>query len=52
MSRTKKHKLTGGKAVDPSCRNHGDCPVCQGNRLHKNQIRQQSAEQKENDEQV
>lgn len=23
----------GGKAVDRSCRNHGDCPYCRGNRL-------------------
>ena len=25
----------GAKAVDASCRNHGDCPWCKGNRLHK-----------------
>lgn len=24
----------GPKAADPTCRNHGDCPVCSGNRLH------------------
>lgn len=24
------------KAVDPSCRNHGSCPWCEENRLHKN----------------
>lgn len=23
------------KAVDPSCRNHGSCPWCNGNRIHK-----------------
>lgn len=23
------------KAVDPSCRNHGSCPWCLGNRKHK-----------------
>ena len=23
------------KAVDPSCRNHGTCPYCEGNRLYK-----------------
>ena len=23
------------KAVDPSCRNHGSCPYCEGNRLYK-----------------
>ena len=24
----------GGKAVALSCRNHGDCPCCLGNRLY------------------
>lgn len=23
------------KAIDPSCRNHGSCEVCKGNRLYK-----------------
>ena len=23
------------KAIDCSCRNHGSCEVCKGNRLHK-----------------
>lgn len=25
----------GAKAVDKSCRNHGTCPYCRNNRLHK-----------------
>lgn len=25
----------GSKAIDPSCRNHGECPWCQNNRLYK-----------------
>ena len=25
----------GAKAVDSSCRNHGSCPWCAGNRLYK-----------------
>ena len=25
----------GAKAVDKTCCNHGDCPYCLGNRLHK-----------------
>jgi len=25
----------GCKAIDPSCRNHGGCPVCESNRKHK-----------------
>lgn len=26
----------GGKAVSGSCRNHGNCPWCEGNRTYKN----------------
>lgn len=26
------------KLVDKSCRNHGSCPWCQGNRQHNNKI--------------
>ena len=25
----------GSKAFDTTCRNHGSCPWCQGNRKHK-----------------
>ena len=25
----------GPKAIDPSCRNHGGCPWCEGNRLYR-----------------
>lgn len=25
----------GGKAIDPSCRNHGGCAWCEENRKHK-----------------
>lgn len=25
----------GAKAVDHTCRNHGSCEYCKGNRLHK-----------------
>lgn len=32
-------KLTGAKAVDPSCRNNGDCPYCHSNRTVKNKKR-------------
>ena len=35
MSRTRKQKKTGGKAVDNTCGNNKGCPVCEGNRLHK-----------------
>lgn len=26
----------GSKAIDKSCRNHGSCDYCQGNRTYKN----------------
>lgn len=26
------------KRVDKSCRNHGSCPWCQGNRTHKERV--------------
>ena len=25
----------GAKAIDSTCRNHGSCPWCRSNRLHK-----------------
>ena len=28
-------KYCGTKAIDKTCRNHGSCPVCRDNRLHK-----------------
>lgn len=27
----------GSKAIDTTCRNHGSCPWCQGNRQYRNQ---------------
>jgi hypothetical protein len=33
------------KAVDPSCRNHGGCPWCEGNRTHKYQAKKKIANQ-------
>ncbi len=35
MSRTKKKKFTGAKAVSRQCRNNGSCPHCRENRLYK-----------------
>lgn len=29
----------GAKAIDKTCRNHGSCPYCQGNRQYKNKKR-------------
>ena len=33
----KEHRrpYTGGKAIDKSCRNHGSCDWCKGNRMYK-----------------
>ena len=28
----------GGKAIDPSCRNHGGCKWCEENRKHKYEV--------------
>ena len=34
----------GTKSIDPSCRNHGSCPVCRENRLHKFKKRELNTE--------
>lgn len=31
----KRKKYQGAKAIDSTCRNHGSCTWCKGNRLHK-----------------
>lgn len=35
MSRTKKRSYTKSKRFDKTCRNHGSCSYCYGNRMHK-----------------
>jgi hypothetical protein len=35
MSRTKKKPYRKAKAIDKTCRCHGGCPWCLGNRMHK-----------------
>lgn len=37
----KEHKkpYRGSKCVDKTCRNHGGCPYCLGNRLHSTKVR-------------
>ena len=37
----------GAKAVDPSCRNHGECVYCKKNRLHKKLVEELSLKDKE-----
>lgn len=31
----KRKPYRGAKAIDRTCRNHGDCPYCQAGRKHK-----------------
>ncbi len=31
----KRKPYRGAKAIDTTCRNHGGCPWCERNRLHK-----------------
>lgn len=33
------------KSVDKTCRNHGDCPWCKGNRTFKNEAKDKLAKQ-------
>jgi len=35
-------KYYGSKAFDSSCRPHGGCPTCEGNRKHKDERRKLS----------
>lgn len=37
----------GGKAIDPSCRNHGGCPWCLENRTYKYKKKEQSMQDRE-----
>jgi hypothetical protein len=33
------------KRFDRSCRNHGGCPYCESNRLHKHKVKEEAIEQ-------
>lgn len=39
----KRKPYKGGKAVDYSCRNHGSCDYCKGNRLYNTQKKLEAA---------
>lgn len=39
----------GAKAIDKTCRNHGGCPCCEENRIHKYKKKEDSLKEKEND---
>lgn len=36
----------GAKAIDRTCRNHGRCEYCHGNRIYKNEKRNLASEQR------
>jgi len=42
-------KINFAKYIDKSCRNHGECPYCKGNRLYNSKKRLQKANYQEND---
>lgn len=44
----KEHRTpySGAKAIDPGCRNHGDCPWCTSNRTIKTKKQLQEAKSK------
>lgn len=35
------------KSVDRTCRNHGTCPWCEGNRKHNAKMKEEAAKQQE-----
>ena len=44
MSRTYRRKYRKSRQFDKSCRCHGACPWCRGNRLHNARVRRQAAD--------
>ena len=45
----KRKQYRGSKNFDYSCRNHGSCSWCQGNRMHKHTKKECSCNEQEND---
>ncbi len=45
MSRTVRKPYTKSKRFDRTCRNHGSCPWCEGNRTHNYTKRLKAAEE-------
>ena len=41
----KRKEYHGPEAVDKSCRPHGGCPVCEGNRKHASDVKKLACEQ-------
>lgn len=49
MSRTRKKPYTKSKRFDSTCRNHGSCGYCAGNRTYNKRKTEEHAEQDEKD---
>ena len=43
--KSRRKPYRGAKAIDATCRNHGSCDWCKGNRTHKDDKRELAAEQ-------
>lgn len=39
-------KYSGSKAIDKTCRNHGGCDWCKGNRVHSSKVQEEIADAK------
>lgn len=46
----KRKPYHGAKSIDPTCRNHGSCFWCKGNRLHKRMQEKERAKDMKNEE--
>ena len=49
MGKEHRQKFYGAKAIDSTCRNHGSCPYCSGNRQFKVTKQKQKAAARLND---
>lgn len=43
--KVKRRQYRGSKSFDRSCRNHGSCGYCRGDRLHGRKIAERSADE-------
>ena len=49
MSRTRKKEYTGSKKFDRTCRNHGSCGYCEGNRTYNARRKEAAAREQMRD---
>lgn len=42
----KRKPYFGSKAIDATCRNHGSCGICEGNRLYSARRREEGSRQR------